>query len=299
MKKKFIFLIILIIITIILAILYFSLRTEPPIISVDDNGIPLVDYGTRNGLYIGKQWNPVTISRNVNSNYENYKKTGNETSKEFLINNANWLIKNAKNYGEYSLLEYNFPFPTYDMPSPWRSGMAQGVALKAMIKAHEVTNEAKYLEAGKLFLKSFFIEVKDGGVTYKTDDGWWYEEYAHENGKQPKVLNGMIYTVFGIYDFYKYTNDTEAKFLFVQGIKSLKTNLPKYDRNGYSYYDILNKPSGDFYHNVHLTQTAKLYQITNEEIFRQYHEKWQSCNDICKLWEYYSLRLPLIISEGF
>ena len=33
-----------------------------------------------------------------------------------------------------------------------------------------VTNETKYLNSARKLLDSFFVEVKDGGVTYKTPD---------------------------------------------------------------------------------------------------------------------------------
>jgi uncharacterized protein YyaL (SSP411 family) len=46
--------------------------------------------------------------------------------------------------------------------------MAQGRALQALIKAHEVTGQNKYLDSAKMLLNSFFVELKDGGVTYKT-----------------------------------------------------------------------------------------------------------------------------------
>ena len=68
MKKKLI--IIIILISSISAILYLSLKNEPWIISVDDQGIPLVDYGTLDGLYIGKQRNPVTISHSSSTSHD-------------------------------------------------------------------------------------------------------------------------------------------------------------------------------------------------------------------------------------
>ncbi len=51
-------------------------------------------------------------------------------------------------------------------------------------------------------MNSFYIDVKDGGVTEKSNDkGWWYEEYAGKGGKNPRVLNEMEYTLLGLYDY--------------------------------------------------------------------------------------------------
>ena len=56
--------------------------------------------------------------------------------------------------------------------------------------------------------------------------GWWFEEYANAfNPQQPRVLNGMGFTLLGIYDYYEYTHSLKAKFLFDKGLKSFIDNL--------------------------------------------------------------------------
>jgi hypothetical protein len=236
----------------------------------------------------------VFVSQRVLELYSDYQQTGNQTSKQYLINNADWLVKNSRNYGNYSLLEYYFPYPTYEMPVPWRSGMAQGQGIQAMICAYKITNNTEYLDVAKLFLNSFFVEVKDGGVTYKNEEGWWYEEYSHENGTNPHVLNGMMFSVLGIYDYYQLTNDSESKFLFERGISSLKHNLPKFDRNAYSNYDILGNVASKYYHDIHISQTQQLYDITAEKIFIKFNERWKKCDDLCRLWEFNTDRIEKI-----
>lgn len=251
-------------------VLYFALlnkKIDP--IELDDNGIPYVDLGE-----IGRQRNPITISQKIFHYYQDYK-AGDETARQFLINNADWLVDNAVTYGNYSILEYDFPWPVYDMTPKWRSGMAQGLAIQALINAHEITGDRKYIDSAKMLLNSFFVEVKDGGVTYKTTAGWWYEEYADVGGKEPRVLNGMMYTLLGIHEYYQYTGNNNAKHLFDQGIVALKNDLSLYDNNGYSYYDILGAPAWE-YHNVHIELSDQLYNITKEKTFKQYHDKWEN-----------------------
>ncbi len=246
-------------------------------IVVDEDGIPIVNYGFTGIEYIGSQRNPVTTSHKLFDYYSDFKKTGNQKSKQFVINNANWLVSNSKVQGNYSILYYNFSWINYDMPNPWRSAMAQGQGLQALVKAHEITKNSTYVINAQSLLNSFFVEVKDGGVTYKSpNNGWWYEEYSHENGKDSRVLNGMMYSVLAIYDYYQYTNDTNAKILFDQGVIALKNNLSTYDFEGHSYYDSLGKPSSNWYHNVHVNLTKTLYDITTEEIFYKYYQKWNS-----------------------
>lgn len=218
---------------------------------LDDLSVPIIDYGSVDGIFIGKQRNPVIISSAALSYFENYE-NGDESSSQLFLNCADWLVNNSVIYGNYSILEYEFPWLIYNMHPPWRSGMAHGMAIQALIRAHSLTSDVKYMDCAKKLLNSFFVEVEDGGVTYKTSTcGWWYEEYADKGGKESKVLNGMMFAMIGIYEYYEYTEDLDAKYLFDQGVISLKTSLPNYDKDGYSYYDALGDPAGK-YHRIHI-----------------------------------------------
>jgi len=243
---------------------------------IDNEGIPFLKLGYIDGVYLGNQLSPLAVSQVAFVNFEDYLKNRNEKSKKFFINNANWLVKNVLKCNNHSILHYHYPWPKYHISKPWCSGMAQGQAIQVMVKAHRITNNKKYLDTAKSLLNSFFVEVKNGGVTYKdSEDRWWYEEYAHKNGKSTRVLNGMIYALLGIYEYYTYTNDKDAKFLFEQGIRALKNDLPNYDCASYSYYDILKYPASK-YHLIHIIQLKELFKITNDAIFQKYHDKWKN-----------------------
>lgn len=188
---------------------------------------------------------------------------------------SNTSAKAQSNITYYLILDYNFPWPPYNLSEPWRSSMAQAQALEVLVRAYELTHEIKYLNTAKKILNSFFVEVKDGGVTYKTpDDGWWFELYAGNSSKQPRVLNGMLFTLVGLYDYYNHTNDGKAKYLFDQGVISLKRNLPLYDNNGSSYYDMLKTPVKFEYHAAHRELLDKLHKITGDNLFKKFNERW-------------------------
>ena len=72
-----------------------------------------------------------------------------------------------------------------------------------------------------------------------------------------------------------YTEDDDAKYLFDQGVLALKKSLSNYDKNGYSYYDIHGRPLGQ-YQSIHVELLDRLYDITNEEIFKKYSDRWAS-----------------------
>jgi len=241
---------------------------------VDESGIPIVDYKYQGELYIGEQRNPVTISLKALEYYERYE-AGDEEGEQLFLNCSDWLIDNAVLYDSYAVLEYEFYWSYGNMTPPWRSGMAQGLALQVLIRAHSITNDEKYLNSAQRLLNCFFVGLENGGVTRKSAaSGWWYEEYADEGSEETRVLNGMMFAVIGIHDYYQYTGDADAKYLFDQGIKALEKGLPMYDNNGNSYYDILGNPSGK-YHDIHIELLDQLYRITDRDIFKEYHHRWK------------------------
>ena len=132
---------------------------------------------------IGLQRNPITIEFTALDDYNSFQKNMNNDSRQSFLNNANWLVQNALSRGNYSILDYHFRYPVPYPPSnsmhpPWHSGMAQGQALSVLTRAFDITNNKKYLDSARAIMNSFFVEVKDGGVTYKSqNDGWWYEAY--------------------------------------------------------------------------------------------------------------------------
>jgi heparosan-N-sulfate-glucuronate 5-epimerase len=238
----------------------------------DEKGIPYVIEGT-----IGKQRNPVIVCNKALFYQEQF--IGGDSSQLILfLNCANWLVDNATEQNNFSVLNYYYNWPVNNMVTPWRSGLANGIALQVLSKAHAATYNEKYLTAGEKILNSFYVEVKEGGVTYKSEnDGWWFEEYADEGGYVSKVLNGHQFALLGIHDYFIYTQDSAAHYLFEQGLKGLKNNLSKYDKgDGNSFYDVLGRPTTVKYHNVHIDLLDRLFEITGDPIYKSYRDKWKA-----------------------
>ena len=250
----------------------------------DKNGIPFYNYSYTGHYSIGLQGNPHAVVQHALSLYKQYNEKSNETAKLYFINNVNWLVNTnmLKNNGSFSSYEYPFSWKNgnHTVEPPWRNGMANGEALNPLIKAYQLTGNTTYRDTAKSLLNSFYVDVNDGGVTYKTpDSGWWYEEYASRNTtKEPRVLNGMVHALLGINEYFKMTSDPSAKFLLDQGILALKNDLPKYDNNGTSFYDRLGWPANSFYKSLHVVQMKQLYELTNDPIFKDYYEKWNMYN---------------------
>ena len=243
----------------------------------DEHGVPLLDY---KGV-IGKQYNPIAIAQYGLGFYNRYvKEKKEEYLKKFLVQ-CSWLVDNLEE-NEFGLLVWMHHFDwEYQgiLKSPWQSSLAQGSGISALLRGFLVTNEKKYLDAAILAFKSFKKDVSEGGVTYTDDNGYlWFEEYIIE--PYSHVLNGFIWSLFGVYDFYLVTKDDEAKKIFGLAIKTLTDNLHRFDTGFWSLYSLsptkLKLIASPFYHSLHIVQLDILYRITKEKRFLEFKERWQN-----------------------
>ena len=124
------------------------------------------------------------------------------------------------------------------MNAPWFSGMAQGLVLSLEVRLFELTGDpAALTRAGEVFA-SFEIAGPRGGpwVTWVDRDRYlWIEEYpsAHPD----RALNGFIFGVFGVYDYWRVTRDPDAERILLATVTTLRHYVTKYRRPGVpSYY---------------------------------------------------------------
>lgn len=237
---------------------------------VDNSGVPIVFYRDR-----GPQRNPVNVCDFALIYYREVKDKG---KKQLFLNCANWLVDNLSDKGEFSVWEYKFPEPTYHLPAPWVSGMAQGLGIKVLALAHKMTLQEKFMDAALRALKAFLVPVEEKGVLCvdKKDGGWWYEEYASPTSIRSYVLNGHIFALEGVHSLYSYTKDSVALKIFDKGCEELKRHLHEYDTGSWTTYDRLGRFAGLGYHNVHIRQMHFLWRTTQDAFFLRYHNKWKS-----------------------
>jgi len=247
-------------------------RLDSPIHRLDDEGVLLtkIPY-TDNWDYY-----PVDIALFSLGNFEMYLKTGKERFRKAFLAQAKWLKDNIVIKGDYGVWEHWYTLPYYRFNRiPWVHGMAQGLAISALLRAYQLINDETFLYAAEKAYGAFERDIEDGGVRFVDPDGnVWFEEYAIL--PPPHILNGFIFTLFGIYDFYRVTKEEKALILFNEGIKTLEKNLHLYDNGYWSLYNLIHKyPSTGSYHSLHITQLRALYELTGKDIFDEYAERWE------------------------
>ncbi len=217
---------------------------------------------------------PVTIAQYALGHYEKYLEKKDEESKKYFFVNVNWLLENLKITDGLGVWEHRYTLPYgYNFKVPWVHGMAQGLGASVMLRAYSLTHDGRYLDAVEPIIRSFEVEIPDGGVRFMENGDVWFEEY----GVLPPVhiLNGFMFILIGLYEAHKYAGLDRAKSLFLEGVKTLKKNIKRYDIGYWSLYDLLHRyPAPKNYHNLHIRQLKVMKQITGEYIFLNYSERW-------------------------
>jgi heparosan-N-sulfate-glucuronate 5-epimerase len=188
---------------------------------------------------------------------------------------VSWLVEHAEHYHD-SIVWRSEENHHYNLKKGWVSAMYQGQAISLLLRAYQHFGDKTYLDISQKVFGFFKYDFKEGGVRRIDKNGnLWFEEYPTD--PPSFVLNGFIYTMFGILDFYRVTKNVEAKKLFDDCVETLKINLPKYHRFYWSVYDQLKKELVSYYYqkNVHIPLMKIMHSLTQEEIFALYTKKWE------------------------
>lgn len=200
-------------------------------------------------------------------------------SRVAIDSQVQWLVKNKVDKDGMSFWYYTFPVPVHDCKPPWKSAMSQGLILSLLVRAHHLTKNKELSELAERVAVSMKIPTSKGGFLYiDSKDDYWYQEYMGNCGF---VLNGFIYAMWGVYDYYSYSNNEEYKMIFDRCIQTLRHNLKRYDwRPGiakWTVYDLKDKnPVNLLYHKLHISLLRDLYMITKEKFLLAWADRWES-----------------------
>lgn len=173
--------------------------------------------------------------------------------------------------------EWSIDVPARGIKAPWISGLSQSVGISLLLRAYQSTHDEKYLNAATKAMKWLALPISKDGVAMYTDEGTWFEEYPNK-ADPSHVLNGHIWALFGIWDYYRVTGDPKAKELFDNGIKVIKATINHYDTGFWVVYAASNNVDyikGN-YMAFMIQQMKVLYSITGDEFFNTYSKKWNT-----------------------
>jgi len=251
-------------------------KDQPLISKFDENGIPLnktyIDVLDKDYVYF-----PISIGQSGLSVFHTYLSSSKQEDKERFLKYADWFCLNAEiseKLGARWLTDVKLP--QYQNPGPWQSAFSQSRGISILLRGYQLTGKKEYLEIAEKALIPFLKPVSEGGVTSFTQWGPFYEEYTAQ--VPTLVLNGMIFSLWGIGDFIRSFPENEiAKKLYREGVQTLIKILPQYDLKYWSRYNLCKgdwypeiDPATKNYQRLHIAQLKVMYNLTGEGIFKHY-----------------------------
>ena len=201
-----------------------------------------------------------------------------------FLSAADWFISFQDMNGGWKTNTSRIVFKGMSAPPGWYSAMGQGQAMSLLCRVYEHTGDKKYLDAALKATKVFHVFSEKNGVRAMLFGKHpWYEEYPVVPSLY--VLNGFMYSLFGLYDLYNTAGPSEgktAKALFKEGVKTLEIALPLFDNGQGSFYDLRHVSVPGIspnrarwqYHRLHLEQLSALFGITHSKVINSTLTRW-------------------------
>lgn len=242
----------------------------------DEAGIPLLDYHG----HIGRQYNPIAIAQFGLGNYNLWRRDQDSARREKFFLVANWLSSHLEpNSSGLAVWQHHFDWEYRDpLKAPWYSALAQGQGISVLLRAYKESGDCQYVEAAKRAFAAFEQPIEKGGVAFTDKSGdLWFEEYIVS--PPTHILNGFIWALWGVYDYFLITRDSSAQKLFSRGVLTLLHNLDQYDLGFWSLYEQsgtrLPMVASPFYHRLHIVQLRLMHRLTGKEKFARTADRWE------------------------
>ncbi len=248
---------------------YYTYNLNDPILT-DTAGIVMFKYLDTN------YYHPVVMAVYLLWILDSYLKTSNPAYLEKACHYADKFQElSYRERGSY-YFPYDFDWELHvvggdKLYAPWFSGMAQGQVLSGIVRLALYSGEEKYYRFADSIFTSFKNFEEDGDpwtVTLDDDGYYWIEEYPLP--EPTHVLNGFIFGVYALYDYYQMTKSDESLKYLRASLTTLKHFVPFYRRPGMrSLYCLKHHhPASVKYHKIHIEQLNMIYKMTGDMFFK-------------------------------
>lgn len=218
--------------------------------------LPMSQVDGKNKLYFS-----IAIFQYGLAAYDLYLMNNDVSMLEKVKASADWALKEQQaNGGWKTFTFYN------DRPDQLYSAMAQGEGISLLIRAYIAFKNEEYLNAAEK-AKIFMLKPISEGGTTEYGDGVYLYEYLNA----PLVLNGWIFSAWGLFDYAKFFRDDEVMTIWHKTVESIVNKLPNYDHGDWSlYHDDGKSLANPFYHKLHIAQLNVMHDLTGIEAFSDY-----------------------------
>jgi len=240
-------------------------------LSHDDSGVVVCDYRAQ-----GRQYNPVFIAWCALMSLELYCRDPHPDHLTSFNIQVQWLRASAVTRPDGTTVwPYNFDWQEgrCRLKAPWISAMSQGLGMSVLVRAFRLTRDAELLSLCERSARVFEHSIEDGGVRTREGSHVLYEEYP--GYPLPRVLDGFLFSLLGLYDLAQELQDSRIRHLFEEGIDGLKFKLADWDYRGkWSWYGTHGYLCPPHYHRLNGTLIQILGRLTGDPLLMRYGEQW-------------------------
>jgi heparosan-N-sulfate-glucuronate 5-epimerase len=239
--------------------------------TIDARGIPRVRLGNQGEHYLA-----VTVGQYALANASAVIRGAGERT-ERLRALCDWLVDNqhrgSDDAGLWTMGFDNLKYPW--LRRPWVSALAQGNAISALLRGAELLRNQRYADAARAGYEALHVQRRHPLLVVDTGDELWYEEYPSDVPLH--VLNGHVYTLFGILDVARTFRDSVALSRWRRGVATVAKRLPEFDVGYWSAYDLRTKELVDvhYHKNIHIPQLRILEALQGDPVFAEYAARWE------------------------
>lgn len=247
---------------------------------LDNNGIPINTTIANIDAYF-----PISIFQYGLGLYDLYLETNKKEYLEKFLIIADWAVENIEENGMWDCMG-----KLGDKAHLTQSSMCQSEGVSVLLRAYIQTNESKYFEVSTNAIDFMLEDVNNGGTTIYRGEDIIFQEYVSKY--ELSVLNGWIFSIFGLFDYTLISNNKKYKKILKDTLSSLKKQIKNYDRKFWSNYDLKGTIASPAYHDLHIRQLKLLYDLFEIKEFKIYAEKWEKYQNN-KIYKFLSMIIKL------
>jgi heparosan-N-sulfate-glucuronate 5-epimerase len=230
---------------------------------VDNDGIAYIELSNGKTVYF-----PVMLCQKALGHWDRWLMQKRDQDREEFLLIANWLKECQDSNGGWNTGGLVGQKEQYKY-----SAMAQGQTISVIARAYKLTNDIAFERACKNAMTLMRKSVQNGGVCIYDGQDVFLEECPGD--KRNTILNGWIFSLFGVYDYLLLFKDEQIQAFYMQTCASLTKYLYEYDAGYWSYYDNgTRRLASPFYHNLHISQLEALKKIIDHPCIGTIQDRW-------------------------
>ncbi len=233
------------------------------------HGIPVLHYPDP----VGTQVNPEAAFQIALGHHDAWLASGADQDRKRFLHLADWFARDQSPDGTWW-----YRFRWHRSEEPWSSALAQMRGASVMLRAWQLTGQARYAEAARAAALPLGRPLPAGGMRalHRLANVPYFEEYPSEPSA---VLNGFLAALFGLYELSTWLEDPAATALLTEGAESVERVLPHYLHQGWTLYDLdpatpFPNPNSPRYHRLVADYLLVLAVITGRPSIADWHHRW-------------------------